>query len=47
MFYLYDSKKGYRRLPDTTPRVLRQTQNYQRMYIADAFNGEIGSFEKE
>lgn len=47
MFYLYDSKKGYRRLPDTTPIVLRRTQNYQRMYIADAFNGGIGTFEKD
>ena len=47
MFYLYDSKKGYRRLPDTTPIFLRRTQNYQRMYIADAFDGGDGSFEKD
>lgn len=45
MFYLYDSKRGYRRLPDTTPIALRPTQNYQRMYIADAFDGGVGSFE--
>ena len=46
MFYIYDSKRGYRRLPDTTPRELRFGQNYSRMYIAGAFDGGIGSFEK-
>ena len=45
MFYLYNKEQGYRRLPDTTPIALRRTQNYQRMYIAGAFDGGIGSFE--
>lgn len=47
MFYLYDSKRGYRHLPDTTPRELRFGQNYSRMYIAGAFDGGIGSFEND
>lgn len=47
MFYLYDSKRGYRRLPDTTPRELRFCQNYSRMYIAGAFDGGVGSFETD
>ena len=46
MFYLYDKEKGYRRLPDTTPMVLKRTQNYQRMYIAGTFDGGVGSFKK-
>lgn len=40
MFYLYDKVKGYRRLTDCTPIVLRHTQNYARMYIAGAFDQE-------
>ena len=47
MFYLYDSKRGYRHLPDTTPRELRFSQNYSRMYISEAFDGGIGSFEND
>ena len=45
MFYLYDKERGYRRLPDTTPRELHFAQNYRKMYIAGAFDGGIGSFE--
>lgn len=47
MFYLYDSKRGYRRLPDTTPRELRFAQNFRRMYIAGAFDGGFGSFDND
>lgn len=47
MFYLYDKDRGYRRLPDTTAIALRRTKNYRKMYVADAFDGGVGSFEVE
>lgn len=45
MFYLYDKEEGYRRLPETTARELRNSQNYRKMYLAGTFDGGVGSFE--
>lgn len=41
MFYIYDNEKGYRRLPDCTPRQLKYAHNYAKMYIAGAFDQSI------